>query len=86
MHGFFFTAAYLAAFAGFMASLFPTVLRYSGIAFSYNLSLAIFGGFSPLVVTAMIKNGILLAPGILLTLRGTMSFIALLFAKRYAKY
>lgn len=82
----FFTTVYLAAFAGFMASLFPTMVRYSGIAFSYNLSLAIFGGFAPLVVTAMIKNGILLAPGILLTLSGVMAFIALLFAKRYAKF
>lgn len=82
----FFTAAYLAAFAGYMASLFPTAVRYSGIAFSYNVSLAIFGGFAPLVVTAMIKNGILLAPGILLTLSGVMAFVALLFARRYSKY
>ena len=34
-----------------MIALFPPVIRYSGISFSYNLSYAIFGGLTPIVVT-----------------------------------
>lgn len=79
-------AAYLATFEGFLASLFPTEIRYSGIAISYNISLAIFGGTAPLIVTAMIKNGIVTAPGIVLTIGGVIAFVALLFARRYARY
>ncbi len=79
-------AAYLATFEGFLASLFPTEIRYSGIAISYNISLAIFGGTAPLIVTAMIKNGIVTAPGIVLTVGGIIAFVALLFARRYARY
>ncbi|OGT33894.1 MAG: hypothetical protein A3C44_02530 [Gammaproteobacteria bacterium RIFCSPHIGHO2_02_FULL_39_13] len=79
-------AAYLATFEGFLASLFPTEIRYSSIAISYNISLAIFGGTAPLIVTAMIKNGIVTAPGIVLTIGGVIAFVALLFARRFARY
>jgi len=80
------TALYLGAFASFIASLFPTSIRFTGIAFSYNISLAIFGGFAPMVVTAMIKGGILLAPGVLLTFSGLLAFVTLLFSRELAKY
>ncbi|HLB56694.1 MAG TPA: MFS transporter [Coxiellaceae bacterium] len=81
-----FSITYLSAFSAVLAALFPTQVRYSGIAFSYNISLAIFGGLSPLVVTALIQQGVILAPGILLTIGGVLSIIALIAAKKYAKY
>lgn len=81
-----FTASYLAAFASFISALFPAEVRYTGIALSYNVSLAIFGGFSPLVVTSFIKAGVIYAPGIMLTLSGTLAFITLLFSRKFARY
>jgi hypothetical protein len=31
-------------------------VRFSGLSFSYNLSYAIFGGLTPIVVTTMLKR------------------------------
>ncbi|KFD22427.1 major facilitator superfamily (MFS) transporter, partial [Yokenella regensburgei ATCC 49455] len=36
-----------------MVRAFPAEVRFSGISFSYNLSYAIFGGLTPIVVTVM---------------------------------
>jgi MFS family permease len=35
---------------------FPAPVRFSGLSFSYNLSYAIFGGLTPIVVTLMLKT------------------------------
>ncbi|MGO4307733.1 MULTISPECIES: MFS transporter [unclassified Cupriavidus] len=35
---------------------FPAQVRFSGLSFSYNMSYAIFGGLTPVVVTLMLKN------------------------------
>jgi len=52
-----------------LVSLFPVHVRYSGVSIAHNLSMAIFGGSAPHVVTFLIKNtGNLLMPGIILTL------------------
>jgi hypothetical protein len=37
-----------------LSNLFPTEIRYSGIAMSYNLAYAVCGGLSPLVCTFLI--------------------------------
>lgn len=39
-----------------MVRAFPAQVRFSGLSFSYNLSYAIFGGLTPIVVTLMLKN------------------------------
>ena len=77
---------YLAAIPGVLVSLFPTQTRYTGIAISYNVALAIFGGTAPLIVTTLLKNNIMLAPGIVLTGGGIIALIALLFARPYMRY
>lgn len=38
-----------------MVKAFPPVVRFSGLSFSYNLAYAIFGGLTPMVVTALLK-------------------------------
>lgn len=38
-----------------MVKAFPPVVRFSGLSFSYNLAYAIFGGLTPLLVTALLK-------------------------------
>jgi sugar phosphate permease len=39
-----------------LVQAFPAQVRFSGLSFSYNLSYAIFGGLTPVVVTLMMKN------------------------------
>ncbi len=38
-----------------MVKAFPPVVRFSGLSFSYNLAYAIFGGLTPLLVSALLK-------------------------------
>jgi MFS family permease len=38
-----------------MVKAFPPVVRFSGLSFSYNLAYAIFGGLTPMLVTALLK-------------------------------
>ncbi len=38
-----------------MVHAFPAPVRFSGISFSYNISYAIFGGLTPMVVTLLMK-------------------------------
>jgi MFS family permease len=48
-----------------VANLFPTRVRFSGIALSYNLSITILSGFAPLVASATIGwTGMMAAPAI----------------------
>ncbi|WP_416051655.1 MFS transporter [Cupriavidus basilensis] len=39
-----------------LVKAFPAQVRFSGLSFSYNLSYAIFGGLTPMIVTLMLKN------------------------------
>ncbi|MBV7537585.1 MFS transporter [Duganella sp. sic0402] len=39
-----------------LVQAFPPQVRFSGLSFSYNLSYAIFGGLTPIIVTLMLKN------------------------------
>ncbi|MBB3224438.1 MFS transporter [Pseudoduganella umbonata] len=41
---------------GVMVRAFPAAVRFSGISFSYNLSYAVFGGLTPIMVTLMLKH------------------------------
>ncbi len=65
----------------FLAELFPTKVRYSGFAVSFNLSNALFGGTAPFMATLLI--GITqskLAPGWYLVAASAVSLMAVLFA------
>lgn len=44
-------SALYAVVAGYMAQIFPTHLRYSGISIAYQLAVAIFGGTTPIIGT-----------------------------------
>lgn len=67
-----------------LAELFPTTIRYSGIALTYNLGNALFGGFTPLIATALIyRTGILISPAYYLMLVAAISLIGAMFYKAY---
>jgi len=57
-------------------------IRYSSIAFSYNLSSAIFGGLSPIIVMALIDKINLIAPGYYILLTAAIGFISLMMLPR----
>ncbi|MEM5402824.1 MFS transporter [Paraburkholderia sp. BR14262] len=47
-------AIYFGPLAAVLSSLFPASLRSTGLGFSYNIGVMVFGGFTPWLVTAMI--------------------------------
>lgn len=65
----------------FLAELFPTDVRYSGFAVSFNLSNALFGGTAPFLCTWLIGvTGSDLAPAFYLVAAAIVSLIAVLLA------
>ncbi|WP_217376923.1 MFS transporter [Paenarthrobacter ureafaciens] len=65
----------------FLAELFPTKVRYTGFAVSFNLSNALFGGTAPFMATLLIgMTHNQLAPGWYLVAASLVSLIAVLFA------
>ncbi|WP_124369372.1 MULTISPECIES: MFS transporter [unclassified Pseudomonas] len=56
-------AACLGPIPAMLSDIFPTSIRGTGLALSYNFSVTLFGGFAPLIVTALIEaSGSKLAP------------------------
>lgn len=63
----------------FLAEIFPTSVRYSGFAFSFNSANALFGGTAPLVATGLISlTGSDLAPAWYLTGIAALALVAML--------
>jgi MHS family proline/betaine transporter-like MFS transporter len=61
---------------GLYASMFPASVRSTGMAISYNLSVMIFGGFSPLTITWLIAmTGNKLMPAYYIVAAGVASLI-----------
>ncbi|WP_229659869.1 MFS transporter [Tersicoccus solisilvae] len=70
----------------FLAELFPTTVRYSGFAVSFNLSNALFGGTAPFVATWLIaQTHNDLAPGFYLMAAAVISLVAVLFARETSR-
>lgn len=66
----------------FLAELFPTQVRYSGFAVSFNLSNALFGGTAPFMATLLITwTGSDLAPAWYLMAAAIISLIAVSLAR-----
>lgn len=60
-----------------LVELFPTSVRYTGMALSYNLCAAVFGGSAPMVTTYLIKQtGVLTVPAFYIMLCALLSIIA----------
>ncbi|WKN61054.1 MFS transporter (plasmid) [Rhodococcus opacus] len=63
-----------------MVELFPTKVRFSGHALSYNLGFAIFGGTAPLVATALVSStGSPLAPAFYLMAVAVFALVVIFF-------
>ncbi|MCP3716833.1 MFS transporter [Paraburkholderia sp. CNPSo 3281] len=72
---------YFASIPALMASFFPTRTRTTGMALAYNVGTTVFGGFTPLVVAALIAaTGNNLAPGLWLMFAALLSLATLIWA------
>lgn len=66
----------------FLSEIFPTNVRYSGFALSFNLANAIFGGTAPFIATWLIQiSGNKLAPAWYLVAAAIIALIAMLASK-----
>jgi MFS transporter, MHS family, proline/betaine transporter len=72
-------------FAAILADLFPTKVRFSGVAFSMNIGAVIFSGIGPLLATWLIvKTGQLTSPAWIIVGSATLSFFAAFLLPRYS--
>jgi MFS transporter, MHS family, proline/betaine transporter len=79
-------AALVAIFLGCMPAvlveLFPTRIRVAGLSSSYNLASAIFGGFAPLIATALIEvTGMPVAASFWVLFAALLSTVAVIMLK-----
>ncbi|WP_454781985.1 MFS transporter [Legionella sp. WA2022007384] len=66
-----------------LVELFPVSIRYTGIAISYNLAFAFFGGLTPFITTYLIQSlNNNLAPSFYLTLSAILCFVAVVSIKK----
>ena len=64
-------------YACLLADLFPTRIRFSGVALAFNVSFSLFSGTAPLVATTLIRElGTPVAPAILLVVYGLLTLTA----------
>ncbi|MQA96626.1 MAG: MFS transporter [Streptosporangiales bacterium] len=75
---------YFGPMASLLAMIFPTETRATGQAVGYNIGVAIFGGFTPLIATWLIKTtGMPVAPSFWVIVAAVVSLTALtVIAKR----
>ncbi|AJY45153.1 MFS transporter [Martelella endophytica] len=65
-----------------LTAIFPTDVRYSGVAFVYNIGFALVGGLTPLAATFIIQQtGFTLAPGFLLALFAALATVAIFLSQ-----
>lgn len=79
-------AVCLGALPALLADIYPTGTRGTGLALSYNFSVTLFGGFSPLIVTWLIKSTHdKLAPSYYVMATAVVSLVAVTVLSRRAR-
>ena len=69
----------------FLAEIFPTRVRYSGFAFSFNIANALFGGTAPFIATWLIHmTGNKMAPAWYLLAAAAVALVAMLASRETA--
>ena len=64
------------------ASFFPVAVRYTGVAFVFNISFGIIAGCTQMILTWLIKvTGLLWVPALYLSFFALLALIALCFMK-----
>lgn len=69
-----------------LMALFPPALRYTGLSLTYNLANALFGGTSAFVATTLVHyTGVLIMPGVYLSLLAAVTLGVILWQRRADK-
>jgi MFS transporter, MHS family, proline/betaine transporter len=69
---------------GVVGDLFPTRIRFSGIAVSFNLAFSIFSGLAPVAATVLVSTtGSVTGPAYYMLVCASLTFLSTLFLKRY---
>jgi MFS transporter, MHS family, proline/betaine transporter len=64
-------------FAVILTNLFPTRVRFSGVALVFNVAFTVFSGTAPLVATTLIRStGMTTAPAIVMVVCGLLTLVA----------
>ena len=64
-------------FAVLLTDLFPTRIRFSGVALGFNLAFTVFSGTGPLVATSLIRStGLATAPAFVMVACGVLTLVA----------
>ncbi len=72
------------SFAVLLTDLFPTRIRFSGVALAFNVSFTIFSGMSPLVATTLIREtGAAASPAALIAGGAVLTLVASVWVRRY---
>jgi predicted MFS family arabinose efflux permease len=72
------------SFAVVLTDLFPTRIRFSGVALSFNIAFTVFSGMSPLVATTLIREtGLPAAPAALAAGTALITLIGSFWLERY---
>lgn len=70
--------------AGIVADLFPTRIRFSGVAVSFNVAFSLFSGTAPLMSTVLVKaTGSSTGPAWFMLGCAAITFAGMLFVKRH---
>jgi len=76
-------AFYFGPLPALLTFMYPTAIRTTGLAISYNLGVTLFGGFAPIILTWLIgRSGSLLSPSYYLMAVAVVSIIGLLVIRR----
>ena len=72
------------SFAVLLTDLFPTRIRFSGVALVFNIAFTLFSGLAPLAATTLIREtGSVVAPAILAGATGLIAIVGSLWVDRY---
>jgi hypothetical protein len=63
--------------------LFPTRIRFTGVALVFNISFTIFSGTAPLVATTLIREMGVRAPGLLMIGCGVLALAGSFWTERF---
>jgi MHS family proline/betaine transporter-like MFS transporter len=74
-------------FAALLTDLFPTRVRFSGVALGFNVAFTLFSGTAPLVATSLIRStGLVTAPALVMVGCGLLTFLGSFGAARERGY
>jgi MHS family proline/betaine transporter-like MFS transporter len=74
-------------FAVLLTDLFPTRVRFSGVALGFNVAFTVFSGTAPLVATSLIRStGLATAPALVMVGCGLLALVASIGLSREGGY